>query len=692
MKNKLFFFALLLLLLIGCGEQSSGPSASEIEMPTPANNLFGGHADSTDEGGTGSDSSKIETPTPANKLFGTPTPSEGGTPSEAETPSGAGKPSKVGTPSEGVADEPAGGGSSVEVTVSNLHLSGVVVHFSKSVDPMTGSDEANYTINGRTPDQVSYNVAKRQAVLILDEGLERGGEYAIEVNNVKDLEGKIVRGAGEFSVSSASSQVAVDVEAEVHPISPYIYGMASPPVEYMKELGVTLHRWGGNANTRYNWKVGNAWNTASDWFYQNTDYKHGAGSVADEFARVNNELGVASLLTIPTIGWVAKDTSSCSFPLPDGTCGNAEGARCDNPGQIADPNATSVQAPPEFMVEWVVHLTQELGYEIPFFAMGNEPDISGVTHYDIHPECTGYDEIYERFVSYAAPIKEVAPQSEILGPISCCWWFYWNSMLGEPDKQAHDGMDFLPWFLTQMADYESETGQRLLDVFTIHYYPEGLYNDDISTEVAELRTRATRSLWDPNYPDESWINRPVSLIPRMKELIDTYYPDTKFGIGEWNWGADKTMNGAIAIADVLGIFGREDLYFASYWRYPEAQSPGYYAFKMYTNYDSAGSRFGDTSTQAKSSHWDTIGSYAAIDSQSGNLHVMLINKQPDQAETTEVTLAHFLPNKSATQYRYSVEPNGEQNQIMSSSIDVADKFQIELPPYSITLLVIEPEE
>ena len=46
---------------------------------------------------------------------------------------------------------------------------------------------------------------------------------------------------------------------------------------------------------------------------------------------------------------------------------------------------------------------------------------------------------------------------------------------------------------------------------------------------------------------------------------------------EWNWGADKTMNGALALADVLGILGREDVYLANYWRYPEPQSPGFFA-------------------------------------------------------------------------------------------------------------------
>ena len=147
------------------------------------------------------------------------------------------------------------------------------------------------------------------------------------------------------------------------------------------------------------------------------------------------------------------------------------------------------------------------------------------------------------------------------------------------------------------------------------------------------------------------------------------------------------MNGALTIADVLGIFGREDLYFAAYWRYPEAQTPGYYAFKMYTNYDDAGSRFGNTSVQAESNNWDQVGSYAAIDSQSGNLHVMLINKQPEEAEVTQVLLNNFTAQGNATQYRY----DGQADGIVSSTIEVSDAFDIELPPYSITLLVIEPE-
>ena len=89
------------------------------------------------------------------------------------------------------------------------------------------------------------------------------------------------------------------------------------------------------------------------------------------------------------------------------------------------------------------------------------------------------------------------------------------------------------------------------------------------------------------------------------------------------------MNGAIAIADVLGIYGREGVYLATYWR---TRRPGVRA--------TSPSRCTATTTAAAraSPVWpwrprqltsDTVGSYAAIDHDRGLLRVMLINKAPD---------------------------------------------------------------
>jgi hypothetical protein len=397
-------------------------------------------------------------------------------------------------------------------------------------------------------------------------------------------------------------------------------------------------------------------------------------------------------LALPTLGWVAADddSASCSFPLPDGSCGDAEGANCSEPGEISDPTLTSIRSDESSITDWVKYLKEDQDFDIRFLAMDNEPELWGYTHYDVHPACTTYSEILEKFLSYARAVRGAAPNAEITGPVTCCWFFYWDSAAGKKDRETNGNMEFLPWFLESVRNHDETHGMRTLDVLDIHYYPEGVYNNNVDQPTAEHRLRSTLSLWDNNYVDESWIGVPVSLISRMKGLINEHYPGTKLGISEWNWGADDTMNGALAIADVLGIFGREDLYLAAYWRYPEVNSPGYYSFKLYTNFDDQGSRFGDTSVWAQSENRNEISSYAALDSQTGNLHLMILNKDPDQAIPVQVQLNGITPNKQGTLFRYQ---GSSLEDIETNPIEIGDEsFTIELPPYSISLFVIEERE
>ena len=140
-----------------------------------------------------------------------------------------------------------------------------------------------------------------------------------------------------------------------------------------------------------------------------------------------------------------------------------------------------------------------------------------------------------------------------------------------------------------------------------------------------LRNRSTRSLWDPNYVDESWIastginGGSVNLINLMKNWVNTYYPGTKIGITEYNWGAEGHMNGATTQADIWGIFGREGLDLANRWTTPATGSPTYLAMKMYRNYDGNDSTFGDTSVAASGANPDQVSAFASIRSSDGAL-------------------------------------------------------------------------
>ena len=116
------------------------------------------------------------------------------------------------------------------------------------------------------------------------------------------------------------------------------------------------------------------------------------------------------------------------------------------------------------------------------------------------------------------------------------------------------------------------------------------------------------------------------LIPRLNKLINTYYPGTKLGITEWNFGGENDISGAIATADTLGILGREGVYTANYWTVPKQDSPAGWAFRVYRNYDGKGSTFGTQSVETTSSDTNTVSAYGALNTEGSKLTMMLINK------------------------------------------------------------------
>src|SRR5262249_15135640 len=208
--------------------------------------------------------------------------------------------------------------------------------------------------------------------------------------------------------------------------------------------------------------------------------------------------------------------------------------------------------------------------------------------------------------------------------------------------------DYVPWLLDQLHQYEFTTKNRALDIFSLHYYPQsGEFGNDTSTTTQLLRNRSTRSLWDPNYVDESWINDKVMLIPRMKSWVSAYYPGLQTAITEYNWGAEAHMNGATAQADILGIFGREGLDMATRWTTPASATPAYLAMKIYRNYDGNKATFGDMSVSAVGPNPDNVAAFAAQRTSDGALTVMVVSKSLSGQTPVTVNLAHFATADTA---------------------------------------------
>ena len=132
--------------------------------------------------------------------------------------------------------------------------------------------------------------------------------------------------------------------------------------------------------------------------------------------------------------------------------------------------------------------------------------------------------------------------------------------------------------------------------------------------------------------------------------MSQYYPGTKIGITEYNWGGLNSINGALAQADVLGIFGRESLDLATLWGPPDQSWVGANAFRIYRNYDGAGSTYGDTWVRSTSSDPSSVAIYTAQRSTDSALTVIAINKTGADVRAS-VALANARPGGPAQIYQ-----------------------------------------
>jgi Glycoside hydrolase family 44 len=522
--------------------------------------------------------------------------------------------------------------------------------------------------------------------------------------------GLVVQAAPAMAAGVAGPALAVDVGAARHPISPDIYGLNGADPAFAAEIGLPVARWGGNASSRYNFK-NHTYNTGSDWYFENI--VAGPENTVEAFVRTNRERGTKQIVAVPMVGWVAKDSPSshpfaCGFPATrfpaqdsfdqwDTNCGN--GRLNDTNLTGADPADTSIPAGPAFDGEMVSHLVSQFGPAarggVRIYELDNEPVLWSSTHRDVHPEAVTYDELGSKGTATAAAVKAADPGAAVLGPSGWgyCEWVASGADGCAPgaDAAAHGGLNLSQWYLKNMKDFsDAHGGRRFLDYFDQHYYPQIGGGKDPDSNA--LRLRSTRSLWDPTYVEESWIGPsgvnapPLQFIRAMKAWTAQYYPGTKVAITEYNWGALDDINGALAEADVLGIFGREGLDLATMWGEPQPTQPGAYAFRMFRNYDGAGGRFGDVSVSATSGDQGQLAVYAAQRSSDKALTLMVVNKTGGDLTST-LSVAGF-PCRGAAQ-RFTYGP-ADLTSIVRGADVAASRGQVTAtyPANSITMLVL----
>jgi hypothetical protein len=139
--------------------------------------------------------------------------------------------------------------------------------------------------------------------------------------------------------------------------------------------------------------------------------------------------------------------------------------------------------------------------------------------------------------------------------------------------------------------------------------------------------------------------------------------------------------------EVLGIYGREGVDLANYWTRPKPGSPAALGFALYRNPDgNAKAQFGDISCQAISPSPDRLSCFAAKDSMSGTVTLVLVNKTAHTTITVPLSVSGATRMAGHELYSFSAASAGRISKTTNAPLKEG-RATIILPPYSATLAV-----
>ena len=514
----------------------------------------------------------------------------------------------------------------------------------------------------------------------------------------------------------ADVNFSINAAQGVHSISPYIYGAnqfntSTPPVN----LG--MQRLGGNRWTGYNWEnnysnAGVDFQNYSDLYLTNYQVKPPGGAITPALQTAAAR-GYPLAVTVPMAGYVAADGNgpvSAAEVAPSNRWRQVVAKKSSISGQPAFTTTPVTNDPYVFtdeMVYWVEH-TKQPGQQV-FYTLDNEPGLWDDSHPRIHPSKPTFAELKTKTIATASAIKDVAPNAIVFGPGGFGWSDFMD-LDAAPDNNAQHPPDpgtgklhFHQWLLQELATEEAVQHRTLLDVLDLHWYPEAQGGGvritaegalDNSAAVVAARVQAPRSLWDPTYTETSWITNccsggPIQLLNRVQSDINQFKPNTKIGISEYNYGGGNDISGAVAEADVLGIFGKKNVYAAAWWNIEGEGNANYTfaAFDMFRNYDGAGSRFGDTSVDSTTTNNANSAVYASIDANNPNRMTLVAINRTNQPLNAAIAITDDKRFTLAQVYQLT---SGSAASVRGSdlAVNAGNQFNYLMPAMSVTTLVL----
>lgn len=523
-------------------------------------------------------------------------------------------------------------------------------------------------------------------------------------------------------LASRGAQIAVDTTQDRVAVSPYLYGKngglshdAQQPLresdwQFLRDSGVRLLReLGGNNGTKYNWQkkltshpdwynniYANDWDFAQTSLQQNLPGVQGMwcfqliGKVADNTTHNFDDWGYNR-----SQWWSGVAQNLAGGGTPNTASGATKALKEGNTSlYLADSSAATDTA---ILDHWIK--STDLGLDrrqFLYWNMDNEPEIWNGTHDDVMPTQPSAEAFLQRYFDYAKQARARFPEIKLMGPVPANEWQWFNyggSLVTGTDGRRYP---WLEYFIKRVAEEQSRTGIRLLDVLDIHYYPGA--SDPAS--VVQLH----RTFFDPTYPnpdanavhsvngtyDASITQEYIFL--RCQQWLEKYLGSNHgvtLSLSETGIAVTNAPIASVWYASTLGEFMKHSVEVFTPWSWQPGMWEVLHLFARY-NYT--------TSVRATSDDETAVSAYATSDATTGNLTVVLVNRNLTASKPASVSLAGTsIPDGSYPTLQLADLPSTEtfvshtQNALRTSSVAVAgQRFSLTLPPLSITSVQLRP--
>jgi len=504
-------------------------------------------------------------------------------------------------------------------------------------------------------------------------------------------------------ISAQNITVTVNVNQPTHTVYPTLFGRnnntsddSTKPVsaanwKLYREAGVRLFREnGGNNTTKYNWR--RKLDSHPDWY--NNVFTHDWDYCAKKI--LDSTFGTQALFGLQLIGYAAKSTAFNFDCWAYDQCkgGSATSNWCANGDTTKYLERWNADSTTGILTHWFKDLKYD-STRFLYWNMDNEPEAWSGTHDDVVGATFSAENYLTKYFAVTEKARKTFPNIKIVGPVSTNeWqWYAWNNA----KVTGTDGKDY-PWieyFIKRVAEEETKTGLRLLDVLDFHFYPASSQANTVQLHRIWFDSTFVYSgangvkLVGPNAWN-SGVNSEY-IYSRCRTWLTKYMGanhGVHFGLSECGNIYNEPNTDASFYASMLGTFMSEgDVELFSPWDWYTGMWEVMHLFSRYS---------GTQAFKVSTSDEQNVSVYPTLTANKDTLSLFIVNRNLTNTYTLALALQNItianqwakclqLANLPATETFVSHTSNALKKSMIAIHNDSAT---ISLPKLSVTMIQI----